>query len=101
MCLTFPQRIRTEGREVILEDVSVEADGGYEVMEAVEKVPGGVSINSADVLVAGGRGIKSEADIAMLRELASLIGGELACSRPLVDEGWLAHDCRSARAAPP
>lgn len=78
--------------EVILEDVSVEADGDYEVMEAVEKVPGGVSINSADVLVAGGRGIKSEADIAMLRELAFLIGGELACSRPLVDEGWLAHE---------
>lgn len=74
--------------EVILEDVSVEADGDYEVMEAVEKVPGGVSINSADVLVAGGRGIKSEADIAMLRELASLT--RRACLfRPLVDEAGL------------
>lgn len=27
----------------------------------------------------------------MFRELAELIGGELACSRPLVDEGWLDH----------
>lgn len=78
--------------EIIFEEVSVEADGDYEVLERVEKQKNGVSINDAEVLVAGGRGIKSEADIGMLRELASLIGGEIACARPLVDEGWLDHD---------
>lgn len=36
--------------------------------------------------------MKSEEDLAMLRELAELIGGELAASRPLVDNGWLPHE---------
>lgn len=78
--------------EVICETVSVEADGDYQVIEISPKVSGGIAINDAEILVAGGRGIKSEADVQLLRELASLIGGELACSRPLVDEGWLDHD---------
>lgn len=32
-----------------------------------------------------------EEDLDELRELANLIGGEIACSRPLVDDGWLDH----------
>ena len=78
--------------EIITEEVSVEADPDYEVVDAVEKIRNGVSINDAEVLVAGGRGIKTEADVDMLRELASLLGGEVACARPLVDNGWLDHD---------
>lgn len=78
--------------EIIHEEVSVEADADYEVVDRVEKQKNGVSINDAEVLVAGGRGIKTEEHIGMLRELASLIGGEIACARPLVDEGWLDHD---------
>ena len=35
--------------------------------------------------------MKGEEDLAQLRELAGLLGGELACSRPIVDEGWLDH----------
>lgn len=78
--------------EVINEAVSVDADMDYELIEEIAKDRSGISINDSEVLVAGGRGIKSEADIALLRELAGLIGGQLACSRPLVDEGWLNHD---------
>ena len=47
------------------------------------------TIESADVIVAVGRGIKSEADLAMAKELADLVGGELACTRPLVEAGWM------------
>lgn len=78
--------------EIIRESVEVEADSDYEVIKLEPKVSDGVAINEADVLVAGGRGIKSEGDMQMLKELAALIGGEIACSRPLVDEGWLDHD---------
>ena len=42
--------------------------------------------------MAGGRGVKSEEDLNQLRELAELLGGQMACSRPLVDNGWLAHE---------
>lgn len=78
--------------EIIMEEVSVEADGDYEVLKLDEKVSNGIAINDADVLVAGGRGVKSKEDVEMLRELAKLLGAEIACSRPLVDEGWLEHE---------
>ncbi len=77
--------------EVIVETVEVDADPDYEVLSVEPIVKNGVAIHEAEVLVAGGRGIKNEEDLAQLRELASLIGGELACSRPLVDDGWLDH----------
>ncbi|HCB99933.1 MAG TPA: electron transfer flavoprotein subunit alpha [Ruminococcaceae bacterium] len=47
------------------------------------------SIENAEVLVAAGRGIKSKEDLAMVQELADLLGGELACTRPLVESGWV------------
>lgn len=46
------------------------------------------SISDADVLVVAGRGIKTEKDMEMIRELASLLGGEVAVTRPLVESGW-------------
>ena len=77
---------------VITETVSVEADADYVVLESYPKELDGKPIDSCEVLVAGGRGIKTEEDVSMLRELAALLGGELACSRPLVDCGWLPHE---------
>lgn len=47
------------------------------------------SIENADVLVVAGRGIKKKEDLSMLRELADALGGELACTRPLVEGGWM------------
>ena len=47
-------------------------------------------IESADVLVvAGPRGIKKEEDLAIIRELAELLDGQVACTRPLAEAGWV------------
>lgn len=54
--------------------------------------PGEVDISSADVIVAVGRGIKDRNNIAIAEELAKSLGGVLACSRPIVDNGWLPSD---------
>ena len=78
--------------ELITETVDVEPDSDYVVVESTQKVYDGKPIDECDVLVAGGRGIKSEEDLAELRKLAGLIGGELACSRPLCDCGWMPHE---------
>ena len=78
--------------ELITETVDVEPDSDYVVVESTKKVYDGKPIDECDVLVAGGRGIKSEKDLAELRKLAGLIGGELACSRPLCDCGWMPHE---------
>lgn len=77
---------------VIEEDVEVVREDAYEVLSVEQKTVNGTPIDKADVLVCGGRGIKSEDDLASLRELAGLLGGQIAASRPLVDNGWLSHD---------
>ena len=78
--------------ELITETVDVEPDNDYVFVESTKKVYDGKPIDECDVLVAGGRGIKSEEDLAELRKLAGLLGGELACSRPLCDCGWMPHE---------
>lgn len=51
--------------------------------------PAEQSIESADVLAAAGRGVKSKAELDQLKELANLLGGQLAGTRPLVENGWI------------
>ena len=45
-------------------------------------------IEDAEVIVAGGRGLKKPEDLAMLQELAGLLNGRVASSRALVEAGW-------------
>lgn len=47
------------------------------------------TIENAEVLVVAGRGIKKVEDLAMIRELADLLGGDVACTRPLCEAGWM------------
>lgn len=61
-------------------------------VEYVPPPPGGVDITAADVIVAIGRGIKDESNIPIAEELAKTLGGVLACSRPVIDKGWLPSD---------
>lgn len=74
------------------ESVKVSPDPDYVVVETARAEGADEAIDAAPAIVAGGRGIKSQEDLAMLRELAELLGGQLASSRPLVDCGWLEHD---------
>ena len=54
--------------------------------------PGGLDITAAEKLVGVGRGIKDAANMPIVDELAKTLGGVLACSRPIVDKGWLPTD---------
>jgi len=47
------------------------------------------TIESAEIIVAAGRGVHSRDDLALLQRLAELLGGELACTRPLAESGWV------------
>lgn len=55
---------------------------------STKRTPAGKSISDAEILVVGGRGLQKEADLEMIRELAALLGGDWAVSRPLVEKGW-------------
>ena len=50
---------------------------------------GEVDLTSADIIVSVGRGIKDPENIPLAEELAKALGGEIAASRPICDNGWL------------
>lgn len=51
-----------------------------------------VDLTQSEVIVAVGRGIKEQKNLPMVEELAKLLGGDIAASRPLCDNGWLPLD---------
>jgi len=48
-----------------------------------------VDLTAAEIIVSVGRGIKEAENIPIVKELAEALGGELAASRPICDNGWL------------
>lgn len=46
------------------------------------------SISDAEVIIAAGRGIKTEKDLEMINELADLLNAKVATTRPLIEAGW-------------
>ncbi len=58
-------------------------------LELFREAKQAVDLTQAPILVAVGRGIKAPENIPIAEKLAHLLGGELAASRPICDEGWL------------
>lgn len=52
----------------------------------------GVQLADADIVVSGGRGMRSSENFAILEELAATLGAATACSRPVADDGWRPAD---------
>ncbi len=59
-----------------------------EILEIVKEVSDVVDIQNAKILVSGGRGVGSAENFKILEDLAAAIGGEVSCSRAVVDSGW-------------
>ena len=62
------------------------------VVKDVQKQTGKILLTDAEIVVSGGRGMKSPDNWSPLTELASLLGAATACSRPVSDEGWRPHE---------
>lgn len=67
-----------------------DAEFATKVLET-NKVTGKVLLNDADIVVSGGRGMKSPDNWHLIEELADLLNAGTACSRPISDEGWRPH----------
>ncbi len=66
--------------------------GRSKVLEIIEEPATGVDITKADIIVAVGRGIGDKAKLRFIEELAEVLGGVIACSRPVVDLGWMPYE---------
>ncbi len=58
-------------------------------LELFREAKQAVDLTQAPIIVAIGRGIKAPENIPQAQRLAKAIGGEIAASRPICDEGWL------------
>ena len=70
--------------DVQLEDFSTRAT----MIEQAHEESEGPSIEDADVIVAGGRGLGGPHNFALVEELAKALGGAVAATRAVVDAGW-------------
>jgi len=57
--------------------------------EVFQEAKQAVDLSQAEVIVAIGRGIKEQKNVAIAEALAKALGGEVAASRPICDNGWL------------
>jgi electron transfer flavoprotein alpha subunit len=57
--------------------------------EVFQEAKQAVDLSQAEVIVAIGRGIKEQKNLAIAEDLAKVLGGEVAASRPICDNGWL------------
>ncbi len=82
------------GGTASIENYAAHVDGSLMKTQVknVQKLTGKVLLTDADIVVSGGRGMKSADNWAPLVELAGLLGGATACSRPVSDEGWRPHE---------
>ena len=76
MLYVYPECLKEERQDLIYHGVA--GKSGKEV-----------HLDTARIIVSGGRGMKGEEGFALLERLAEKIGGEVACTRPCVDAGWM------------
>jgi electron transfer flavoprotein alpha subunit len=75
-----------------VEPFSVKIDPGKirtRPLERFQEAKRTVDLAQAEIIVAAGRGIKEQENLALVEKLAAALGAEVAGSRPICDSGWL------------
>lgn len=87
----FPMEQGQKQGEIEEIDSPLKEESDYKRFEGYVEPPetGEVDITKSNILVSVGRGIRDKESIAMAEELARVLGGDLACSRPVSDNKWL------------
>ncbi|MCI1944135.1 electron transfer flavoprotein subunit alpha [Clostridium luticellarii] len=87
--MNAPERSEsTSGKITVQEMDKKKFKSGIKVLKVTKKEVE-KEISEADIIVAVGRAFKNEKDLEMAYELADLLGGQVACTRPLIEAGWI------------
>ncbi len=84
---SIPPKLEPQGR-IILCDLPTEKFASSISVVGVAEKKREVGIEEAEVIVVAGRGLKKAEDMAMIEELADLLGGRVAATRSLIEAGW-------------
>jgi len=88
-------KVEAGGAAAPVETVNVDVPDGLvrnKPQEVFKEAKQAVDLTQAEIIVSVGRGIKEQKNIEIAKQLADALGGELAASRPICDNGWLPMD---------
>jgi electron transfer flavoprotein alpha subunit len=106
LCKNFPQmasvrpKVLKKATNPIVKDTQFihvqpqinQVEKKIELVEFIKNVQStGKRIDEAEIIVAGGKGLKTPDGFKLLGELANVLGGAVGASRPTVDAGWVDH----------
>ena len=83
-----PEKEEPHGEIVYMDCSKISMKSAVKLLSVIKKEIS-VDISEADVIVACGRAFKNSNDLAVAKELADLLGGVVACSRPLCEVGLM------------
>jgi electron transfer flavoprotein alpha subunit len=88
-------KVETGASAAPVETVNVDVPDGVvrnKPQDVFKEAKQAVDLTQAEIIVSVGRGIKEQKNIEIAKQLADALGGELAASRPICDNGWLPMD---------
>lgn len=90
---TYEPAIAEEGRQGQIREFLAPPSSVMKVLEKKVKERVAKDITEARVIVCVGRGMEKNDDLALARQLAEVLGGEIACTRPIAEEyHWLPEE---------
>ena len=90
---TFEPAAAVDGKSGKIRELAGKGLPGVEVLERRPKPKETTDITEARVIICVGRGVEKQEDLALARELAEMLGGQVACTRPIAEElDWLPEE---------
>ncbi|MCL4503493.1 MAG: FAD-binding protein [Deltaproteobacteria bacterium] len=80
-----------EGEVIPVDTAFLDESGRSRFVATVEEIKERVPLSAADIIVAGGRGLKDAKNFRLLEELADLLGAAVGATRAAVDAGWITY----------